>query len=193
GRLPAILREVNLGLVDQAKCKHILHTIKSSFSKQKRGLLEADMTVLCAGPEEGGRDACQGDSGGPLVCPAGSGSHWVALGITSWGKGCGRSWGNNGSQPPSKRGSPGIFTDVRLVLPWIKQKLREAEQQQRSSSGEFFPRILPAFIQVYFIICTCLIDVCVSGLCSVRDGQVSDSQGLIGNPSFPDTYYDNNQ
>ncbi|MED6236930.1 hypothetical protein ATANTOWER_016366, partial [Ataeniobius toweri] len=32
-----------------------------------------------------------------------------------------------------------------------------------------------------------------SGLCSVRDGQVSDSQGLIGNPSFPDTYYDNNQ
>ncbi|MEQ2250756.1 hypothetical protein ILYODFUR_004097 [Ilyodon furcidens] len=125
GRLPAILREVNLGLVDQAKCKHILKTIKSSFSKQKRGLLEADMTVLCAGPEEGGRDACQGDSGGPLVCPAGSGSHWVALGITSWGKGCGRSWGNNGSQPSSKRGSPGIFTDVRLVLPWIKQKLRE--------------------------------------------------------------------
>ena len=68
----------------------------------------------------------QGDSGGPLVCPAGSGSgHWVALGVTSWGKGCGRSWGNNSSRPPSRRGSPGVFTDVRLLLPWIKRKLRE--------------------------------------------------------------------
>lgn len=68
----------------------------------------------------------QGDSGGPLVCPAGSGSgHWVALGVTSWGKGCGRSWGNNSSCHPSRRGSPGFFTDVRLLLPWIKRKLRE--------------------------------------------------------------------
>uniref|UniRef100_A0A3B4FN08 Peptidase S1 domain-containing protein n=1 Tax=Pundamilia nyererei TaxID=303518 RepID=A0A3B4FN08_9CICH len=38
-----------------------------------------------------------GDSGGPLVCPAGSEGHR----------------------------SPGIFTDVRLLLPWIKRKLRE--------------------------------------------------------------------
>lgn len=68
----------------------------------------------------------QGDSGGPLVCEAGSdGRHWVVLGVTSWGKGCGRSWGNNSSRPPSKRGSPGIFTDVRLLLPWIKRALRE--------------------------------------------------------------------
>uniref|UniRef100_A0A3Q2TTD2 Ovochymase 2 n=1 Tax=Fundulus heteroclitus TaxID=8078 RepID=A0A3Q2TTD2_FUNHE len=135
GRLPAVLREVHLGLVDQAKCKHVLQTIKSSFSKQKRGLPKAAMTVLCAGPEEGGRDACQGDSGGPLVCPAGSGStHWVALGITSWGKGCGRSWGSNVSRAPSKRGSPGIFTDVRLLLPWIKQKLRECSVTDGSVS-----------------------------------------------------------
>lgn len=68
----------------------------------------------------------QGDSGGPLVCPEGSGGgHWVALGVTSWGKGCGRSWGNNSSRHPSRRGSPGVFTDVRLLLPWIKRKLRE--------------------------------------------------------------------
>ncbi|KAM4553187.1 ovochymase-2 [Fundulus diaphanus] len=166
GRLPAVLREVHLGLVDQAKCKYVLQTIKSSPSKPKRGLPKAAMTVLCAGPEEGGRDACQGDSGGPLVCPAGSGStHWVALGITSWGKGCGRSWGSNGSRAPSTRGSPGIFTDVRLLLPWIKQKLREAEQQHRATSG----------------------------LCSVTDGSVSDSQGWIRNPSLPNAYYDNNQ
>lgn len=70
----------------------------------------------------------QGDSGSPLVCLAGSGSsHWVVLGITSWGKGCGRGWGNNSSRHPSRRGSPGLFTDVRLLLPWIKWKLRHSK------------------------------------------------------------------
>uniref|UniRef100_A0A3Q2EKY8 Granzyme M n=1 Tax=Cyprinodon variegatus TaxID=28743 RepID=A0A3Q2EKY8_CYPVA len=126
GRLSTVLREVHLGLVEQAKCKYTLRTIISSFAKQKQRLSNAGMTVLCAGPEEGGRDACQGDSGGPLVCPTGSGNgNWVALGITSWGKGCGRSWGRNSRRTPSKRGSPGIFTDVRMLLPWIKQKLRQ--------------------------------------------------------------------
>ncbi|CAI5668053.1 unnamed protein product [Oreochromis niloticus] len=129
---------------------------------------QPSMTVLCAGPETGGRDACQGDSGGPLVCPAGSeGHHWVALGVTSWGKGCGRSWGNNSSRPPSKRGSPGIFTDVRLLLPWIKRKLREAEHQQQTTVS--------------------------SRLCSVRDGPVSDINGVIKNPRLHGDRYDNNQ
>lgn len=68
----------------------------------------------------------QGDSGGPLVCPAGSGEgRWVALGVASWGKGCGRSWGKNSSRPASRRGSPGVFTDVRLLLPWITSRLRQ--------------------------------------------------------------------
>uniref|UniRef100_A0A3Q1JBF0 Uncharacterized protein n=1 Tax=Anabas testudineus TaxID=64144 RepID=A0A3Q1JBF0_ANATE len=126
GRLPATLREVQLNLVDQAKCKYVLQTVKSSVLNQALVRPESAMTVLCAGPERGGRDACQGDSGGPLVCPAGSGRGlWVVLGITSWGKGCGRSWGNNSIHPPSRRGSPGVFTDVRLLLPWIKRKLRE--------------------------------------------------------------------
>ncbi|XP_042268526.1 ovochymase-2-like [Thunnus maccoyii] len=126
GRLPAVLREVRLDLVDAAKCKYVLQTVKRAILNQGPVRPQAAMTVLCAGPERGGRDACQGDSGGPLVCPAKSGSgHWEALGVTSWGKGCGRSWGNNSSRPPSKRGSPGVFTDVRLLLPWIKRKLRE--------------------------------------------------------------------
>lgn len=180
GHLPMVLREVHLDLVDRAKCKYVLQTLKGSMMNQRLVRPQPSMTVLCAGPETGGRDACQvlkifslsitsdfflhphrcsiystiqcrksvilshwalnnwlipwpttsssvqGDSGGPLVCPAGSEGHrWVALGVTSWGKGCGRSWGNNSSRPPSKRGSPGIFTDVRLLLPWIKRKLRE--------------------------------------------------------------------
>ncbi|KAK1902012.1 Ovochymase-2, partial [Dissostichus eleginoides] len=127
GRVPAVLREVKLDLVDPAKCQYVLHTVRSSTRPQRPARPQPAMTVLCAGPEGGGRDACQGDSGGPLVCPAGSGEgRWVALGVTSWGKGCGRSWGKNSSRPPARRGSPGVFTDVRLLLPWIKSKLRQA-------------------------------------------------------------------
>uniref|UniRef100_A0A3B4FPJ4 Ovochymase 2 n=1 Tax=Pundamilia nyererei TaxID=303518 RepID=A0A3B4FPJ4_9CICH len=152
GRLPMVLREVHLDLVDRAKCKYVLQTLKGSMMNQRLVRPQPSMTVLCAGPETGGSDACQGDSGGPLVCPAGSEGHrWVALGVTSWGKGCGRSWGNNSSRPPSKRGSPGIFTDVRLLLPWIK------------------------------------------GLCSVRDGPVSDINGVIKNPRLHGDRYDNNR
>ncbi|GLD65600.1 ovochymase-2 isoform X1 [Lates japonicus] len=110
GRQPLVLREVRLDLVDPAKCKYVLQTVKSSVLNQGPVRPQPAMTVLCAGPERGGKDACQGDSGGPLVCPAESGGgHWVALGVTSWGKGCGRSWGNNSSRPPSRRGSPGIL------------------------------------------------------------------------------------
>ncbi|XP_041853104.1 ovochymase-2 isoform X2 [Melanotaenia boesemani] len=167
GHISAVLREVHLDLVDPAKCKHVLQTLKSSFLSQRTGRLQPVITVLCAGPERGGRDACQGDSGGPLVCPAGSGSsHWVVLGITSWGKGCGRSWRNNSSHHPSRRGSPGIFTDVKLLLPWIKSKLREADLLQGKTS---------------------------SRLCSVKDGPVSDMEGVIRNPSLPGDHYDNNQ
>ncbi|XP_077953719.1 ovochymase-2-like isoform X3 [Gasterosteus aculeatus] len=162
GCLPAVLREVQLELVDPAKCKHVLQTVKGPNNAQQR----AAMTVLCAGPEIGGRDACQGDSGGPLVCPAGSGD-WAVLGVTSWGKGCGRSWGNNSSRPPSRRGSPGVFTDVRLLLPWIKTKLRAADEQNEGTPS--------------------------SGLCGVRDGRVTGREGLLRNPALPGDRYDNNQ
>ncbi|KAM9808084.1 ovochymase-2 [Neosynchiropus ocellatus] len=125
GRLPAVLREVPLDLLHRARCQHVLWTVGGSE-------VGGDTTVLCAGPERGGRDACQGDSGSPLICPTRTGQ-WEVVGVTSWGKGCGRSWSNNGRRPPSRRGSPGIFTDVRQLLPWIKLKLREAERQRRSS------------------------------------------------------------
>lgn len=157
-----MLREVQLDLVKPAKCKYVLQTVKRWHGNQRASRPQPAMTVLCAGPERGGRDACQveeeayhprsgsgaalsrlhfyislslsfffkGDSGGPLACPASSSrGHWVVLGITSWGKGCGRSWGNNSSRHPSRRGSPGVFTDVRLLLPWIKLKLREGRSQ----------------------------------------------------------------
>ncbi|XP_068168161.1 ovochymase-2 [Antennarius striatus] len=166
GRLPAVLREVQLDLVDPARCRYVLQTVSSSFQNQRAARPPPVMTVLCAGPERGGKDACQGDSGGPLVCLVGSGGgRWIALGVTSWGKGCGRSWGNNSSRHPSRRGTPGVFTDIRLLLPWIKRKLKQADQQETTRSR----------------------------LCSVKDGPITNSEGVIRNPAFPGDRYDNNQ
>lgn len=54
-----MLREVQLDLVDPAKCKYVLQTVKSSVLNQRPGRPQPAMTVLCAGPERGGRDACQ--------------------------------------------------------------------------------------------------------------------------------------
>lgn len=85
----------------------------------------------------------QGDSGGPLICPREDG-HWVVVGVTSWGKGCGRSWINNKAKSSAKRGSPGVFTDVKMLLPWIKMKLREG--------------YLTLFNQVWICITDCITD-----------------------------------
>ncbi|KAJ8416285.1 hypothetical protein AAFF_G00383070 [Aldrovandia affinis] len=156
GHLPAILREVQLDLVEQAKCKYIIQTVKPG---------QKTFTVVCAGPEKGGRDACQGDSGSPLICPREEG-HWALVGVTSWGKGCGRSWINNRSKPPWKRGSPGVFTSVQMFLPWIKETLREVTQPNRKSS---------------------------SRLCSANDGLQTGVQGLIQNPHHPGHSYKNNE
>uniref|UniRef100_A0A8W7PLK2 Peptidase S1 domain-containing protein n=1 Tax=Anopheles coluzzii TaxID=1518534 RepID=A0A8W7PLK2_ANOCL len=63
--LPAILRRVDIPVVDQAACE-------SSWGS---GWVTPDM--ICA--SEPGRDACNGDSGGPLVVGG------QQIGIVSWG------------------------------------------------------------------------------------------------------------
>lgn len=66
-------------------------------------------TTFCAGYARGGHDSCTGDSGGPLVCNFLN--VWYQIGITSWGYDCARSkW-------------PGIYTDVKLYMNWIQEKL----------------------------------------------------------------------
>ncbi|GBM62104.1 hypothetical protein AVEN_87692-1, partial [Araneus ventricosus] len=52
---------------------------------------------ICAGPEDGSKDACQSDSGGPLMYkntdydfPVGVGTErWILVGIVSFGYRCG--------------------------------------------------------------------------------------------------------
>lgn len=64
-------------------------------------------TMMCAGYEQGKKDACQGDSGGPLLCKNNDQS-WFVAGIVSWGINC--------AQPQL----PGIYTNVPKYLDWIK-------------------------------------------------------------------------
>ncbi|KAM3848190.1 transmembrane protease serine 12-like [Vipera latastei] len=48
------------------------------------------MNMLCAGSERGTVDSCQGDSGGPLMCYIRDVRQYYLVGITSFGRGCGR-------------------------------------------------------------------------------------------------------
>uniref|UniRef100_A0A1L8DQH5 trypsin n=1 Tax=Nyssomyia neivai TaxID=330878 RepID=A0A1L8DQH5_9DIPT len=62
-------------------------------------------TMICAGFEEGGKDACQGDSGGPLTYGT------FLVGVVSWGYGC--------AQPHY----PGVYSRVVSVRDWVEEVL----------------------------------------------------------------------
>uniref|UniRef100_H0WUX7 Ovochymase 2 n=1 Tax=Otolemur garnettii TaxID=30611 RepID=H0WUX7_OTOGA len=115
GILPQVLQEVNLPILTQNECMEALSSLKQFISGN---------TFLCTGFPEGGKDACQGDSGGSLMCRNEKGA-WTLAGVTSWGLGCGRGWRNNMEQSyQSDQGSPGIFTDVSKLLPWILKHIQ---------------------------------------------------------------------
>ncbi len=76
GNSPIDLQRVEVPLVDRTNCNDA-----NSYSGK------ITETMICAGLDEGGRDACQGDSGGPLTR---GNENSVLTGITSWGSGCAR-------------------------------------------------------------------------------------------------------
>ncbi|WP_427165714.1 serine protease [Streptomyces sp. C1-1] len=89
---------------DYARTLHAAHVrvlpdaqCEKAYPGREDGTYAAE-SMLCAGEQQGGRDACQGDSGGPLVAQG------KLIGLVSWGSGCGRA------------GSPGVYTRVSEVV-----------------------------------------------------------------------------
>ncbi|XP_072349656.1 trypsin-4-like isoform X1 [Scyliorhinus torazame] len=99
-RRPLILQEVEVELIDWHSCL--------------KWIVGLTRNMLCAGFEEGGRDACQGDSGGPLMCQGMNSETWIQIGIVSWGNGCGESH------------SPGVYTLISNYIKWLEATSEQA-------------------------------------------------------------------
>ena len=87
--------QVSVPIVSKNKCQRS-YTIHDS--------------MVCAGLDQGGKDACQGDSGGPMVCEA-QGKFYLE-GVVSFGNGC--------ADPLMY----GVYARVRYLKRWIDDKMR---------------------------------------------------------------------
>ncbi|XP_055612830.1 transmembrane protease serine 9-like [Uranotaenia lowii] len=100
--LSPIKLKVILPFVDAETCQKV-------FRPQR---LELSSGQLCAGGQNA-RDTCSGDSGSPLMHYDPQHGVWVLTGLVSLGvRDCGT------------EGVPGVYTNVREYLPWIKQNAR---------------------------------------------------------------------
>ncbi|XP_056140347.1 enteropeptidase [Lampris incognitus] len=95
-----VLQEAQVPLLSQVQCQNQLPEYNITAS------------MVCAGLPEGGVDSCQGDSGGPLMCK--EKEHWLLVGVTSFGLGCGR---------PLK---PGVYTRTSHFTSWIANTKRSS-------------------------------------------------------------------
>ncbi|MFC6983269.1 S1 family peptidase [Streptomyces cirratus] len=79
-------------------------------------------SMVCAGEQEGGKDACQGDSGGPLV------ARGRLIGLVSWGRGCGRA------------DSPGVYTRISAMAGFVSSSERAVQPSERQQPVMGSPR-----------------------------------------------------
>jgi len=100
-----VLRHVTVPIVSNARCNVTYGSLRQEDPELEYDISILD-TMMCAGYDEGGKDACHFDSGGPLMCHRDG--QWLVAGVISFGYGCG------------KAGYPGVYTRVSEFLPWIK-------------------------------------------------------------------------
>merc|ERR1719250_373928 len=91
------LQEVEVEVSSHTRCRTTYQQVVGE---------EVGEDILCAGVEDGSKDACQGDSGGALVSEQGGVYHLV--GVVFAGLGCAR------------RNVPGLYADVARHMDWIE-------------------------------------------------------------------------
>lgn len=79
-------------------------------------------TQICAGFEEGGKDACQGDSGSPMMITNHLSRRSTVIGVVSAGIGC--------ALPKL----PGIYTRISAYLPWIRETMQRYDGDGKPKS-----------------------------------------------------------
>jgi trypsin len=70
-------------------------------------------SMICAGYDEGKKDACQGDSGGPLFMTDKKANKQILIGVVSWGEGCARA------------DKYGVYSRVSSAYDWIQQTMKQ--------------------------------------------------------------------
>lgn len=114
GRTDIFRKQLGNNALSPIKLKVILpyvnaETCQKVFRSQR---LELSPGQLCAGGQNA-RDTCSGDSGSPLMHYDTQHGVWVLTGLVSLGvRDCGT------------EGIPGVYTNVREYLPWIKKNAR---------------------------------------------------------------------
>ncbi|XP_053203643.1 serine protease filzig-like [Panonychus citri] len=101
-KLPDKLQVTQVPMIKYDKCQESY----SEYNKE----VKIPESSLCAGFQEGGKDACFGDSGGPLMINMKG--YWTLVGIVSNGIKC--------AQPKL----PGVYTRVSYYLEWIEKTIK---------------------------------------------------------------------
>lgn len=101
GSRSPILMEVDVPIVSNEACDAAIKDINPNY-----GISDA---MLCAGLDEGGKDACQGDSGGPFFVDVDG--ERMQNGVVSWGIGCARPM------------AYGVYSNVNHLRSWIETQM----------------------------------------------------------------------
>lgn len=110
GTFQSVLKKVDLPVVSRPECELALK-YQTKLGKHFR----LHSSNICAGGERG-KDACEGDGGAGLYCVEPTSGLSKAVGLVSWGVGCGQ------------RGVPGVYVSLAHFNSWIESVV--------ASSGE---------------------------------------------------------